>query len=458
MYNAVMLVHNRRPARRLIAIGLGVLAGLFGSVVIPSAYAQQGGQETRTGLQGGGRAGEGAQTNPNFGQGRPANEAPVIAEDPIDPNQPAVPGCQIVVTVVNEPEPGGAYIVDGGGNVFIHIAESATPVNIKDQTTTQAAATIATFLKKFMRDPKVTVTIVSVPRPIVYISGAVHFTGPVQVNKSTALIDVLSRSDVLDTADLSQVRVTRTQTVGGAEKKLAMALHVDTYMKPQPGKELDESQNPTLQDKDRIFVPFKALVGNGGITIAGEIVHPMQGMLLRTNPPMTLREAISLAGGVTMNANRRAISVRHSTGEPITVDLDKADQNDPANNVVLQPDDAIYVEKLPITDYFSVEGGFKNANRFPYLKDMTLTEAIIAAGGPAPYSKDKDGHILRPDPSNDPKKAQIIPFSWPDLLKKKQADVKIYPGDQIWISPGNPPQQGYQLQQMAAALSLLRPL
>jgi protein involved in polysaccharide export with SLBB domain len=373
MYNAVMLVHNRRPARRLIAIGLGVLAGLFGSVVIPSAYAQQGGQETRTGLQGGGRAGEGAQTNPNFGQGRPANEAPVIAEDPIDPNQPAVPGCQIVVTVVNEPEPGGAYIVDGGGNVFIHIAESATPVNIKDQTTTQAAATIATFLKKFMRDPKVTVTIVSVPRPIVYVSGAVHFTGPVQVNKSTTLIDVLSRSDVLDTADLSQVRVTRTQTVGGAEKKLAMALHVDTYMKPERGKELDDSQNPTLQDKDRIFVPFKALVGNGGITIAGEVNHPTQGLsphvtrlfeLLPSNgnvnhspqglsplptTPMTLREAISLAGRVTSRANRKGVSVRHANGQLVTVDLDKADQDDPANNLVLQPGDVIYVAKLPLS-------------------------------------------------------------------------------------------------------------
>jgi protein involved in polysaccharide export with SLBB domain len=346
--------------------------------------------------------------------------------------------------------------VDAKGDVLLRIDVTSITVHLKNQTAAQAATMLATLLKKYLKDPTVTVSLVSVPRilvprvsvprPTVYVSGAVHFTGPAQINTNTTLIDVLSRVDILDTADLSSVRLTRTQTVGGVEKRQAMTLHIDTYMKPERGKELDESQNPTLQDKDRIFVPFKALVGNGGITIAGAIVHPMQGMLLRTNPPMTLREAISLASGVTMYANRKAIRVRHSNGASITVDLDKADQNDPANNVVLQPDDAIFVERVPITEYFSVEGGFKNAGRFPYVKDMTLIKAIIAAGGPARGAGDRHGRILRPDPSNDPAKAQIIKFSWSDLLKKKQPDIKIYPGDQIWISPNTPPKRGYQTQ------------
>jgi polysaccharide export outer membrane protein len=280
----------------------------------------------------------------------------LIPEDPIDPNQPIRPGFQIFVTVVNEPEPAGRYTVDGGGNVLIHIAESQTPVNIQGETTAQAAATLTKFLKKFVRDPKVTVTITAVPRPIVYVSGAVRFTGPMQVNLTSTLVDVLHRCELLDTADLNKVRVTRRQQVGGMEKKRVMTLHVDAYLMPRHGKDADASQNPTLQDKDTIFVPFMDPAGNAG--------------------------------------------------------------------------------KPPITLYFSVEGGFRNAGRFPYLKEMTLTEAIIAAGGPAPYSKDRDGHILRPDPSNDPAKARIIKFSWPDLLKRKQPDIKIYPGDQIWIPPG----------------------
>ncbi len=388
-----------------------------------------------------------AQAQAGNRQDQPADrrtvEAPAIAEDPIDPTQPLKPSFLINVSVENEPEPSGNYVVDASGNILVHIAEMLSPVSVKGQTPVQAAATLAEFLKKFVRTPHVTVSIVSVPRPIAVVGGAVRLPGPTIINRTTTVVDLVSRAEWSEIADLSQVRLIRTQMVNGQESKIIRVLHLDAYMKPDPGKEIDETQNPTLEDKDTIFVPFKSLSGNGVITIAGEVAHPVSAMPLRTNPPMTLREAISLAGGLTANANRKAVSVRHANARaPQIVDIEKADADDPAHNLTLHPDDAIYVEKIQSTAFFNVYGGMFHAGTFPYEKRMTLTQALMEAGGLSSYAKEKEGKVLR-HPDDDPGHTKIIAFNWQKILHGKEADIQILPGDSIWIAPGNPPSNAF---------------
>ena len=430
MLNALLPVRNRRtpcgarrlPLLALFGLGMGtVLLGMGAGGGMRRAQAQE-------------------VTKPFPNPAARSLEAPLVAEDPIDPTQPLKPSFLINISVEKEPEPSGNYVVDAAGNILLRVAEMLTPVSVKEQTPAQAAETLTTFLKKYIREPQVKVSIISVPRPIVVVGGAVRASGPVMVNKTSTLVDILSKVEWNDNSDLSQVRLTRRQTVNGQEIRRVLTLHVDTYMKPDPGKDPDEAQNPLLQDKDTIFVPFKSLVGNGVVTVAGEVTRPTQGMLLRANPPVTLREAISLAGGLTPGANRRAITVRRAhVATPFVVDMEKADGNDPAHNLVLQPDDVVFVERLQSSAFFNVQGGFFHAGKFPFdKKQLTLTQAIMEAGGLAPYAKTKEGCILRHADDN-PNNTKMIAFNWKNIVSGKEHDLEILPGDTIWVAPGGQP-------------------
>ena len=379
-------------------------------------------------------SGAGAQ-----GEAKPAQKAdgqpivPLIAEDAINPKQPIKPSFLINVSVTGEPEPSGNYVVDPAGNVLLHIAEVLSPVSVRGQDPAQAATTIAAFLKRYIIDPRVTVSILSIPRSVITIGGAVKISGSVVINASTSLVDILSKGEWLETADLSQVRLTRREVVKGEEKRTALVLDVGSYIRPSPTKALDETQNPTLQDKDTIFVPYKVLTDKGVITVAGEVVKPQSGMLLRTDPPLTLREAINLAGGLSPTANRKAISVRRAnSGAALLLNLDKAEQNDPTQNIELKPDDAIYVEKLDPYAFVYVAGGVLKGGKVIYEKPMTLTQAVLEAGGLLPGAKEKEGRIIRRS-ETDPKKTQMIAFNWKDVVAGKTQDMILQPGDGIWI-------------------------
>src|SRR5437868_507709 len=84
-----------------------------------------------------------------------------FGEEPIDPNQPLKPDFIINVVVQDEPEPSGNYTVDPAGNVGIRYSGITTPVMVKGLTPTQAADAIAKLLKAYVKNPKVTVTIIS---------------------------------------------------------------------------------------------------------------------------------------------------------------------------------------------------------------------------------------------------------------------------------------------------------
>ena len=359
--------------------------------------------------------------------------SPIIGEDLIDPKQALKPSFVINVSVANEPEPSGTYVIDAAGNISLHIAEVLFPVPLNGLTAARSADVIATLLKKYIKDPQVTVSIVSVPRSTITVGGAVRTSGAVVIAATTSLIDVLSRAEWLETADLSQVRVIRREMVNGQERRSILTLHVDTYIRPDANKGLDESQNPVLHDKDTIFVPFKNLPSKGAVTVAGEVVHPITSLPLRANSPLTLREAINLAGGLSPAGNRRAITVRRANSPTLLVlDLDKAEQNLATDNIELQPDDAIYVERVKLSDYVNVVGAVAKAGKLNYEKKMTLTDAVMEAGGLLPIAKEKEGFILR-RAEGEGKKSTIVTFNWRNVVTGKSPDILLQPGDSIWV-------------------------
>ncbi len=358
----------------------------------------------------------------------------VIGDEAIDPIQPIKPDFVITVVVSGESEPSGSYKVDSVGKVSIRYAGIMTPVSVKNMTPAQAQDAIASFLKTYIKNPVVSVTITDIPRASVFIGGAVRVNGKAYINSDTTLLDVITRAEYTEAADLSQVKIIRR------DQPDAIYVDFEKFIHSRRGEKVDEGLNPPLKDKDRIWIPSRSAPGaTGTISIFGEVTRPTAGVPLRSTAPMTVREVVNLAGGPTLTADRHRVSVRRfGMDKPLVVDLDKAEQGDLANNIELRADDTVYVERLDENAYINVNGGFVRPGKLIYDKRTTLTQAIAEAGGPAPYAKTKKGYVQR-HPDSDPKHTRIIPFNFNDILAAKSQDIELQAGDAIYIEPGGPP-------------------
>lgn len=365
---------------------------------------------------------------------QPARGSIVIGDDSIDPNQPIKPDFVINVTVAGEPDPSGNYKVDALGNVSVRYAGIMVPVSVKNMSPAQAQDAIASFLKTYIKNPVVKVTIMEMPRPTVFIGGAVRNNGQVIINSDTTLLDVITRAEYTDASDLSQVKIIRK------DQPTPIYVDFEKFIRSKQGEKVDESLNPVLKDKDRIWVTARNSPGAvGTISVFGEVTHPTPSVPLRASAPMTIREVINLAGGATQTADRHRVSVRRSgVDKPLIIDLDRAEQGDLVNNIELKPDDTVYVEKLENNAYININGGFVRPGKLIYDKRTTLTQAIAEVGGVAPYSKTRKGVIER-HPDNDPKHTRMIAFNFDDILAGKAQDIELQAGDALYIVPGAPP-------------------
>ena len=373
--------------------------------------------------------------------GEQPNLIPNLGAGEIDPNQPLKADYLISVSVVGEPEPSGEYLVDPSGNVGIRYGGITNTVSVKGLTPVQASQAIAKLLKTYVKDPQVTVSIKATPRPYVYVRGAARVTGPVLIANDTTLADVLGKVDTLPDADLTHIYVKHK------EQDKGISYNYKKYLRPT-GEGPDEKQNPRLMPGDAITVTYldgpNASGGGSGdskatISVLGEVVRGQSNVPVRGEGqlPVTLKEAISLVGGLSPAANRHIVSVRHAGSDRAVVyDLEKAD-SDPNQNPELQPNDSVFVEKLKTNDYINVNGGFVRPQKYPYEGPITLTQIAEDAGGIAPYAKEKSGRIFR-HPDNDAAHTKIIVFDWTKIRDGKAPDVDLRPGDSVTLTPGGP--------------------
>ncbi len=423
---------NSRPERVLLRMVTTALAAalLIGSPLLALRAQAQNNDEKAT-----------DKTADKIDSNDSKKGAYTIGDDAIDPNQPIKPNFLIGVSVTGEAEPSGVYPVDPAGNISIKYAGVMSPIRIMGLTPKQAEAKIKEFLKAYVKNPDVSVTIINVPRPTIFVAGAVKQTGFFTANKDTALVDVLSKAEWTDNADLTHVRITHKEKMGDEEKSVTLTYNFDKYISAKDGNQPDEAMNPVLHDKDRVFVPYKITNTKGTVSVYGEVDKPQRDIPLPAGQPMTVREAINLVGGTRGTANRKAITIRRaSIDKPLIIDLDKAEQGDPVYNVELKADDNIYVEKLENNAYINLNGGLVKPGKFVYDKRTTLTEAIGEAGGTAPFARAWKGVIFR-HPDDDPKHSRTIAFNFVDISSGKKPDIELQPGDTVMIPTGVPPIQ-----------------
>jgi protein involved in polysaccharide export with SLBB domain len=166
--------------------------------------------------------------------------------------------------------------------------------------------------------------------------------------------------------------------------------------------------------------------------------------------PMSLLEAISLAGGTASSGTQVTLQdladLRHSfvmrQGQFLLVDFSRLlREGDTSQNIYLQPDDFVYVPSASAQQVY-VLGAVRFPRSVPYTDRMTLVSAMANATGavtvdwfvPGNYGVMADAylsHVAIVRGSLSEPKLSVVDYG--AIIKGKARDVLLEPGDIIYV-------------------------
>jgi len=159
---------------------------------------------------------------------------------PVDPKTYKIgPEDILGINVWKEREFSGSFVVRPDGKITMPLIGDLAAA---DLTPEQLQARIAEALTKYLTQPQVIVSILSVRSKKYYVSGEVGRSGPVALVTPTTILQALSSCGLREWAKRSKIVVMR----GTQRIKF-------NYNEVIKGKKID--QNILLQDGDHIFVP-----------------------------------------------------------------------------------------------------------------------------------------------------------------------------------------------------------
>jgi polysaccharide biosynthesis/export protein len=151
--------------------------------------------------------------------------------------------------------------------------------------------------------------------------------------------------------------------------------------------------------------------------------------------PMTVLEALTLAGGALGNAAapdgvcdlQRSFLMRE--GKLVPVDFDKLLRGgDMSQNVYLQPNDFLYLRSA-VTRNVYVLGAVGLPAVIPYSDQLTLVGAVLSSGGPVEYAHLAQVVIIRGSLTE----PRIASVDLKQIMKGQAPDVRLQPGDIVHV-------------------------
>jgi polysaccharide export outer membrane protein len=288
-------------------------------------------------------------------------------------------GDRIQIEILEVPELSRAYEVLSDGSVNLPLIGL---VSLRGRTLVEATDVIRIAYRRILKDPIVTVSLVTA-RPLnVGVIGEVNRPGSYTLNLTAGVgvapavqyptvIQALKTAEgITGLADIRNIQIRRPQPTGSD-----ILLTVNLWKFLQEG---DISQDIILQDRDTIVVPTVTSFNQAearqiantnfspppekprSISIVGEVNSPGSYVVIGGNTKSdlsregfaTVTRAIQLAGGITALADIRQIQVRRPTraGEQIiSVNLwQLLESGDASQDAILQQGDTIIVPKVQV--------------------------------------------------------------------------------------------------------------
>ena len=174
----------------------------------------------------------------------------------------------------------------------------------------------------------------------------------------------------------------------------------------------------TLADNPKVTIEVRDYVSHA-ILVSGLVKDPGTKILRREAIPLY----VVVADAQPLPEAARVSLVRNESNELYTIDLAKPGEM----NLLVRPGDVITLQGNP-TQFVYVSGEVKSPGEKTFRRGLTLTQAIIAAGGLT--GKAREARLARDDG-----KGFLVSsrFKLKDIESGKQPDPLIEPGDRITI-------------------------
>ncbi|GLI36658.1 SLBB domain-containing protein [Geobacter hydrogenophilus] len=221
-------------------------------------------------------------------------------------------------------------------------------------------------------------------REVVTLAGNVARPGAYQFRKGMRVKDLVPDASVLlPESYLESAEITRLSPTD--YRREVMTVNLREALKGNP------ADNVELQEQDTIKIFSRdEMVERPRVSINGQVVNPG---IYDYFPRMTVRDLVTAAGSPKRNAylesaelTRVAVGGNSAKASRLEINLGKALAGDPANNLVLEPEDALIVRGienwLEATDRFvTLRGEVKFPGTYSIAKGERLSSVIARAGG-----------------------------------------------------------------------------
>ncbi len=189
----------------------------------------------------------------------------------------------------------------------------------------------------------------------------------------------------------------------------------------------DKSLDVEIKPGDVLYVPEHL----NQVFVLGEVSRPGAFLWVRG---MSLMNIISLAGGVTSNADLEGAQLIHKGKTKETVNLHALlKENKLDADKLLEPGDVVLVPRL--VKRFAVMGGVRKPGLFPLEEGETVLDAFAAAGGPSTKeTRMNEAWLLRRN-SKVEGGLEIIKLDLAKLVKKGQGtlNLTLKPYDVLYV-------------------------
>jgi protein involved in polysaccharide export with SLBB domain len=318
------------------------------------------------------------------------------------------------IVVIGDGDVSRLVTVSPEGSILLPLVGNVSVVGL---TLKQIEDRLVELLKKFIKEPKVVVTLRqgTTDKDFVYVLGQVARPGPYEFRRGWTVAELLAMAGgAAPHAALRRAVVLRR----------SVAIPIDLEKLLATG---DTSQNPELKPGDVLVVPEL----NERVLVLGEVAQPGYQDLKEGD---RIVDTLTRAGGPTIKAAPEGIAIMRN-GEPVKVNLEVfLRQGDLSQNVMMQAGDVVNV---PETDRrVLVMGEVAKPGRYfldPHTPSRVL-DAIMMAGGPNRGAKLTATMVIREVGD----KPSSIPINLGQALRNGSSDqnIIIKPGDVVYVPTG----------------------
>lgn len=266
-------------------------------------------------------------------------EIPVYGDEEPSLQYKAGPGDVLLVSVFGRPDFGSPILVngqvqgsrvDGNGRIQLPMLGS---IEVGENTTEEIRAKIEKLLSQYLREPSVTVEVLSYGSKQISLLGQFNAPGAYYLDRPTRLLQALAQGKGLkDNADLKSARLVRDQKV----------LPVDIYALVREG---EIANNIWIRPGDTVFVPQQM---GRRVYVFGAVKRPGPIDIPEDQKAINLTQAVAFAGLSDTNYEEQHIRIIRSRsatkGELMVVDLKKILDGE-ALPFMLVENDIVFVPK-----------------------------------------------------------------------------------------------------------------